>query len=289
MGPAVIAASAVQVNVMVNGRFASGLGDGPTSWLAYAFRLMQLPLGIFGVAVGTVALPAVAKLAAKLDFTGIRSTLGHGVRLAFFLTAPCTVGLIFLAAPIISLIFERGKFGPADTLQTAAALQCYALGLAAYSGIKVIAPAFYALNRRHLPMLVSFLSIVTNYALNYFFTHRLHWGHRGLAFSTSLVAVINFTLLYWMMARHLRGLESRALGAHLGKLLLACVPLAGVCLAAQQAVFADLHTMGLLTKTACVLGTIGAAAAVFAGAALLLKMDEVEAVRGLIRRRLGWG
>ena len=185
MGPAVIAASAVQVNVMINGRFASELpGDGPVSWLSYAFRLMQLPLGIFGVAIGTVTLPLVSRSAASGNTAEFRSTLAHGMRLAFLLTIPSTVGLIMLARPIISLIYERGRFTAASTLHTAEALQFYALGLAAYSGIKVLAPAFYALDKRHTPMFVSFASIVTNLLLNYLFTFKMGLGHRGLALST---------------------------------------------------------------------------------------------------------
>jgi putative peptidoglycan lipid II flippase len=123
MGPAVIAASAVQVNVMVNGNFASHLGNGPVSWLNYAFRLMQLPIGIFGVAIATVTLPVVSRFAAQHDNAGIRSTLARGIRLAALLTIPCAVGLWFFSEPIISLIYQRRRFSFHDTLQTAAALK----------------------------------------------------------------------------------------------------------------------------------------------------------------------
>ena len=287
MGPAVIAASAVQVNVMVNSGFASTLGDGPVSWLTWAFRLMQLPLGIFGVAVGTVTLPVVSRFAAVQDLAGVRSTLSHGIRLAFLLTIPCAAGLIFFAEPIISLIFQRGRFNYEATLQTAAALKFYAVGLVAYSSIKVIAPAFYALNRRNLPMVVSFFSIATNYALNEIFTFQLGWGHRGLAFSTSLVAIINFGILYGMMIRQVGGLETRALLRNLGKLALACVPLVLVCLAAQRWLFAGLDRMAFGFKAVAVLGSISVAALVFGVAVALLKIEEVEDVLAMIRRKLG--
>ncbi|NBV87378.1 MAG: murein biosynthesis integral membrane protein MurJ, partial [Verrucomicrobia bacterium] len=111
MGPAVIAASAVQVNVMINSKFASMIaGDGPVSWLDNAFRLMQLPLGIFGVAIGTVTLPLVARHAAAGNTDGLRATLARGLRLGLLLTVPSTLGLMFLADPIISVIFEHGRF-----------------------------------------------------------------------------------------------------------------------------------------------------------------------------------
>src|ERR1051325_10846955 len=187
MGPAVIAASAVQVNVLVNSGFAARLGDGPVSWLNIAFRLMQLPLGIFGVAVGTVTLPLVSRSAAVGDSSGFRSALAHALRLVMLLTIPAAIGLMILARPIIAVIYQHGRFSSFATDQTAVALQFYAIGLTAYAAVKVLAPAFYALDRRYLPMMVSMLSIVINFMLNWFFLFKVQLGHRGLALSTSIV------------------------------------------------------------------------------------------------------
>src|ERR1700731_1386105 len=167
MGPAVIAASAVQVNVLINSGFAARLGDGPVSWLNIAFRLMQLPLGIFGVAVGTVTLPLVSRTAALGDMAAFRSALAHAIRLVTLLTIPAAIGLIILAHPIISVIYEHGRFTPEATRQTAAALQFYAIGLVAYSAMKVLAPAFYAIDKRKTPMNVSLLAIGLNLFLNW--------------------------------------------------------------------------------------------------------------------------
>src|SRR5213594_2904882 len=122
MGPAVIAASAVQVNVLINSGFAASLGNGPVSWLNIAFRLMQLPLGIFGVAIGTVTLPLLSRIAATGDRVEFGSVLGRGMRLAFVLTLPATVGLMMLSRPIISLLYEHGKFSAHATDQAAIAL-----------------------------------------------------------------------------------------------------------------------------------------------------------------------
>jgi putative peptidoglycan lipid II flippase len=287
MGPAVIAASAVQVNVLVNGNFASYLGNGAVAALGYAFRLMQLPLGIFGVAVGTVTLPLVSRFASTHDTDGVRSTLGHGMRLAFLLTVPCAVGLIFFAEPIISLIYQRGKFSFGDTAYAAGALQCYAVGLVAYSGIKVLAPAFYALDKRNLPMLVSFLSIGTNYLLNLFITFRCGLGIRGLALSTSLVAVVNFAILYLLMRRHIGGLETRRMTTSLGKLVVACIPLALVCIASQHWIFGGLAQMAFVHKMIAVFGTIGVGMVVFFGTVALMGIEEVEDVIKLLKRKLG--
>src|SRR5436189_4341743 len=233
MGPAVVAVSAVQVCVMINSGFAAGLGNGPVSWLNIAFRLMQLPLGIFGVAIGTVTLPLVSKSAAVGNTAEFRAILARGMRLAFLLTIPSAIGLAMLAAPIISVIYQHGRFTAEMTRQTAGALQFYAVGLVSYSALKVLTPAFYAIGKRNTPMLVSFLAIGTNLFLNWLFTFRLGWGHRGLAFSTSLVATINFLLLYGLMWRHTRRLETRRLFAGLGKICVAGVLLALVCWAAS--------------------------------------------------------
>src|SRR6267154_601823 len=186
MGPAVIAASAVQVNVLINSGFAASLGNGPVSWLNIAFRLMQLPLGIFGVAIGTVTLPLVSKHAALGNTAEFRAILARGMRLAFLLTIPSAIGLAMLASPIISVIYQHGRFTAEMTRQTAGALQYYATGLVAYAALKVLTPAFYAVGKRNTPMVVSFLAIGANLFLNWLFTFRLGWGHRGLAFSTGL-------------------------------------------------------------------------------------------------------
>jgi putative peptidoglycan lipid II flippase len=289
MGPAIIAASAVQVNVMVNGNFASHLGNGPVSWLNYAFRLMQLPIGIFGVAIGTVTLPLVSRFAAARDTAGVRTTLARGIRLACLLTIPCAIGLWFFSEPIISLIFQRRRFTFADTQQTAAALQFYAIGLAAYSGIKVLAPSFYALDKRNAPMMVSFFSIATNYFLNQYFTFHLGFGHRGLALSTGIVAIINFAILYAMMSRHIGGLETRRLFFTLAKIAVAGAVLALVCLASQHWWLADLAHMLFIPKLLAVTVTISLAAALFFASAYFLKIDEVEDVMKILKRRFARG
>jgi len=286
MGPAVIAASAVQVNVMVNGNFASHLGNGPVSWLGYAFRLMQLPIGIFGVAIGTVTLPVISRSAAAGNTDEFRSILARGMRLAFLLTIPSTIGLAFLARPIISVIYERRKFGPADTLATAEALQFYAIGLAAYAGIKVLAPAFYAIGKKNTPMFVSFFSIATNYFLNQYFTFHLGWGHRGLAFSTGLVALTNFGLLYFLMHRHTGRLETRQMIATLAKLALSGAVLAALCWSAEHWLFAGWAGFSFLTRLALLLGVIAVAGGSFFATAMLLRIEELDDITALIRRKL---
>jgi putative peptidoglycan lipid II flippase len=274
MTPAVIAASAVQINVLVNNIFASYLQDGAVSWLTIAFRLMQLPLGVFGVAIGTVTLPLVSRSAALGDQMQFRSTLARGMRLAFLLTIPSSIGLIMLAEPIISVIYERGRFTPLMTTETAGALRFYAIGLIAYSALKVLTPAFYAVDKEKTPMIVSFIAIGTNLLLNWFLTFRIGLGHRGLALSTGIVAWINFLILYGLMRRHTRRLETTALLQSLGKIALAGFALAIVCLLAQT--WFSWGELAFLQKVAALLVTIGVGAAVFFGFGLLLRIEEVH-------------
>ena len=287
MGPAVVAASAVQVNVMVNGNFASHLGDGAVSWLNYAFRLMQLPIGIFGVAIGTVTLPVIARSAAAGNTAEFRSILAKGMRLAFVLTIPSTIGLMLLARPIIGLIYERRKFTALDTLHAAEALQFYAIGLCAYAGIKVLAPAFYALGKRNTPMFVSFFSIAVNYGLNQWFTFHLGWGHKGLALSTGLVAMTNFILLYDLMHRQVTRLETRQMTATLAKLAVAGIALAGVCWAAMQWVLPLAAQAILVVKAGALFATIAVAGAVFFAVAFALRIEELDDVAAMAKRKLG--
>src|ERR1700756_4464250 len=283
MGPAVIAASAVQVNVLINSGFAASLGNGPVSWLNIAFRLMQLPLGIFGVAIGTVTLPLVSKHAAVGNTAEFRATLARGMRLAFWLTIPSAIGLAMLASPIISVIYQHGRFTAEMTRQTAGALQFYAIGLVSYAALKVLTPAFYAIGKRNTPMVVSFLAIGANLFLNWLFTFQLGWGHRGLAFSTSLVATINFLLLYALMRRHTRRLETRQMLIGLGKICIAGALLALVCWAANYCWLDAWSDMRFLEKLAILLATIVIAAAAFFCAAFLLRISEVQDIIDVFR------
>jgi putative peptidoglycan lipid II flippase len=138
MGPGTIGMAATQINVLVNTQFASSQGTGAVSWLDYAFRLMYLPIGLFGVSIAAASTPALSRLAALSDMSTMRTTVGAAIGLMLVLNIPATLGLIVLAAPIVSLIFEHGRFTPADTAATARALQLYALGLVAYSVVRIV-------------------------------------------------------------------------------------------------------------------------------------------------------
>ncbi len=217
MVPAIVGNAAVQINVLVNTNFASRLSDplrgadGPVSWLAYSFRFMQLPLGLFGVAFASAMLPSVARSAAAANYEEFRKTLSRSLNLIFLLTIPSSIGLIILGRPIIGAIFQGGKFQLYDTRQTAIALSCYSVGLVGYAATKVLNPAFYALDDARTPMMVSLLSIAINFGAALLFLEVFHLGHAALALGTSLVAVSACVVLFVLLRRRLGGIEGRYL------------------------------------------------------------------------------
>jgi putative peptidoglycan lipid II flippase len=199
MGPAAIGLSATQINVVINSLLASTLGTGAVSWLAYAFRVVFVPIGLFGVALATVSLPTLSREVSVGDIERFKGILIRALRLGAALSLPAAVGLAALARPLTALLYEHGRFTPFDTIQTANALIAFSVGLAAYSGVKVIVPAFYALGDTKTPLKASFIAVVVNLGLNLIFMQ--FWGHVGLALSTGLTAVFNFTQLWLWLER----------------------------------------------------------------------------------------
>jgi len=294
MGPAVIGTAAVQINVFVNTNFASAIIDpatgaianGPVSWLNYAFRFMQFPIGVFGVAIATATLPSLSRNSVNPDYTAFRQTLVHSLALVFLLCIPSAVGLAVLAEPIVALIFEHGKFTAFDTMQTAHALAAYGIGLAGYAAIKVLSPAFYALNDARTPMLISLGSIAVNYVMNSLLVGP--FGHVGLAFSTSAVALVNFLLLAVFMRRRLGRLEGRSLGATVLRICAASLPMALTAWMVSAAA-AMLPLRGLLLHVIQVSAAIGCATLVFYFTCRLLRVEElaeaVDAIGGKLLSR----
>ncbi len=233
MVPAILGNAAVQINVMVNTNFASTIidpvrgMDGPVSWLSYAFRFMQLPLGLFGVAMASATLPSISRSAAAGNMEEFRRTLSKSLGMVFLLTLPSSVGLAVLGKSIIGAIYQGGRFQVYDTQQTALALSFYAIGLAGYAALKVLNPAFYALGDARTPMLVSLGSIVINFATAATMIRFAGLGHAGLALSTSVVALFGFFLLFEILRRRIGGVYGRELAGGIGKVLVASLVMAG--------------------------------------------------------------
>jgi putative peptidoglycan lipid II flippase len=242
MGPAILGNAAVQINVMVSTNFASIINDpvtgadGPVSWLGYAFRFMQLPLGLFGVALASATLPAISRSASLGDMDSFRRTLSRSLGMVFLLTIPSSVGLVVLGRTMIGLIYEGGRFGPYDTQQTALALSCYAIGLGGYSALKVLTPAFYALNDARTPMVVSLGSILINFGVAEAMVRSHTLGHAGLAIATSAVALFGFVALFWILRNRIGGIHGRALLASVTEIIFASAVMGMVVLLSSRGI-----------------------------------------------------
>ncbi|MBI1765396.1 MAG: murein biosynthesis integral membrane protein MurJ [Acidobacteria bacterium] len=287
MAPAIIGAAALQVNLVVNTNFATSLGQGPVSWLQYAFRMIYLPIGIFGVAISTATLPITSKAAALDDLAGFRRMLASALRLTFLLTIPSAVGLIVLSRPIIALIYQRGSFTAYDTAQTAQALSYYAIGLVAYSAIRVLTPSFYALKETRIPMLASVVSIVTNYIVASLSVRQFGFGHRGLALSIAAVAIVNSLLLLFFMRRKLGEIEGRSLLSSFSKVTLAAAVMGAICWLVSQRVESLLGIKTLTARLLDVGGSVGLGILVFFITARLLRVGEITQLTSIVARRLG--
>ncbi|MBW2658986.1 MAG: murein biosynthesis integral membrane protein MurJ [Deltaproteobacteria bacterium] len=219
MIPATVGLSATQINIFINTNFAASCAEGSVSWLNYAFRLVQLPIGLFGVALSIAMLPLLAKQAAKKNIQEMRETMATSLTMVLALTLPATLGLIFLSEPIIRLIFEHGLFTAGDTFETARTLSFYAVGLFAYSANKVLVPAFYAIDRTRYPVIASFMAIALNILIINFTIE--HFQHLAIALSTSCTMILNFFFLFIVLHRKMDGFPLKSLLTGFLKIVLA--------------------------------------------------------------------
>ncbi len=289
MWPSLIAASGTQVAVLLNSIFASfapGQGSNLT-WLGIAQRLQQLPLGLFGVAVATVTLPMLSRLATDGMTPAFRGALAKGLRLVLFMTIPSAIGMALLGTEIVSLIFERGKFTEYDVAQTVGPLQAAAFGLVFYACIKVVQPAFYTIGRRFIPMTVSLGVIVFTASVNSLTVFVLKWDHTALAWATAVGLLLNFCTLYLCMRKFAGGLETRSLSRSLLRLGVAVLIMLGLCLAAKATVLAGWQSYSLGMKLTTLGITIAAAAAAYFASARLLGVAEAREFMSIVTRRFG--
>ncbi|MEO8574767.1 MAG: murein biosynthesis integral membrane protein MurJ, partial [Pyrinomonadaceae bacterium] len=288
MGPAILGTSAVQINVLVNTFFVSGIDHG-ISWLGYAFRLMQFPIGIFGVAVGTASIPVLSRLAAEGRTKDFRDTLSSSMNLVFLLTLPSACGLIVLGEPIIRLLYLHagGAFKEADVPMTAWALSGYAIGLTGYAAIKVLSPAFYAMDDAKTPMLVGVASILVNGIASYFFMSWLStvWvtdarphglGHVGVALATSVVAIVNFAALALIMRSRIKRINGRSILTGFAKIAAASAVMSVVCFFSLRLLESKfpIHTFSVKLAEAFVPIALGGIC--FVIMAKLLRVTELE-------------
>jgi putative peptidoglycan lipid II flippase len=267
MGPALIGVSAAQISALINTQLAALLGDGRISWITYADRLMEFPSALLGVALGTVLLPSLAKHHSDANHAEYSALLDWGLRLAFLLALPAAVALWLLSLPLITTLYQYGKFGVNDVWQTRSALLGYSVGLLALILVKILAPGFYARQNMRTPVKIAFLTVLITQTLAVLLMWPLQQA--GLTLATSIGACVNAALLFWFLRRH--GFYAPRPGwfAFLCRLVVAL----GVLVAALYFLAGPAQfwlEAGLWTKLARLFGIIVAGAVVYFGALFLL-------------------
>jgi putative peptidoglycan lipid II flippase len=285
MTPATIGLAAVQVNVFVNTVLATGEGTGAVSWLNYAFRLMYLPIGLFGVSIGTAALPEISRHTATSDTASLRQTVADALRLTIVLNVPATVGLIVLARPIVSLLLERGRFGPDDTAATAAALICYAPGLVGYAVVKIASPTFYALRDSRTPVVVTAVAVAINVALNLVLVRVM--GFRGLALGTTIAAIAHAALLLWLLHGRVGSIGGRKNARVFALITVASLAMGVTAWGSHHALEMLMAGHSTLVRALRVFTSIGAGLTVLVATAHLLHIDEFKEAVRRVTTRLG--
>lgn len=281
MAPGVAGLAVTQVNVLVGTLLASFLAQGSVAALTYAFRLVQFPIGVVGVAIATGALPVMAASIARQKVDEMKGALQSSLRLAFFLTLPAIVGLIVFRLPILHVLFERGAFTRPITRLTAEILVGYTVGLTFYVGNRILAPAFYAMHDTRTPVLTGMLAVAVNITASILLMRP--FGATGLALATAVASGCNFLLLFVVLRRRIGFLGGRRMVWAGVRVALACVPMAAWGLLAQG--WWDVLAAPRLTQAAAVLvGELLVAAAVFAASAAALGCEEFGWALGLLRR-----
>jgi putative peptidoglycan lipid II flippase len=254
------------------------------SALNYAFRLMYLPIGIFGVSIATAVIPTLSRHAARNETAGMRDTVSGGLRMMLMLNVPATVGLIVLAGPIVALIFEHGAFTEAHTAATAAALAFYAPGLVGYSTVKIAVPAFYALRESRTPVVVSAVTVLLNVVLNVSLVRAM--GFTGLALGTAVSAIFNASALLWLLRSRLGGLDGRRIAASFARIGAASAMMGLAAWTIDAALAAWLPSRSIPVMALRVGSSIAVGLLVLDASARVMRAQEFMEARAMVLGRL---
>jgi putative peptidoglycan lipid II flippase len=260
------------------------LPEGSVTYLYFADRLVQFPLGVFAIAASTAVLPSLSRQAATQDFEALKDTFGHALKLVFFISLPAMLGLIVLREPIVALLFQRGEFDVRATQLTAQALLYYSLGLWAFSAVRIVAATFFALQDTRTPLKMAGFSILANIGLGVILMRPL--AHGGLALATSLASILNLGLLVYALRNKLGALGWRSIARSFCKTLVSSLAMGGVVWAAGWIILPD-RNPGLAGLAAGVAGCIAVGICAYSAFSYALKSSELRIVLIEIRKGIG--
>ncbi len=278
--PAAIGGAVYQVNVLVGTMLASLLPVGSVSWLYYADRLVEMPLGVFAIALGSAALPSMSRLASSGDYKGLGESVSFSLRLIAFFIIPASVGLIVLREPIISVLFQHGRFTCTDTIETSYALLWYTAGLWAFSGLKVVTQAFFSLKDTKTPLWVSLFAVALNLGAGILLMHPMK--HGGLALATTLAAAVNFLILFLILIRRIKWFDIAGFLASIARITAASF-IMGVFLFSIRGFGLWSHGISwknLVVLLTCVIVGIG----VYAVCAHFLKCEQMRSIKSVLKK-----
>jgi len=282
--PIILGGAVYQINIVAGTLLGSLLSEGSVTYLYFADRLVQFPLGIFAIAASTALLPSLSRQAAARDFDELKNTFAHALRLIFFISMPAMVGLIVLREPVVALLFQRGEFDAAATQLTAHAVLYYSLGLWAFSAVRIVTATFFALQDTRTPVLMAIISIIANIILGVILMKPL--AHGGLALATSLASILNLGLLVQALRAKLGSLGWRNIAHSAGRALLSSAGMGIVVWAAARTLIPlDNRTLaGLLMG---VVACIGIGLCIYTAISFLLKSQELSIVLTETRKGIG--
>jgi putative peptidoglycan lipid II flippase len=283
MIPSLLGMSVTQVNLTISTILASFIAGAPT-YLFYGMRLIQFPLGIFGVALAMAILPTLSAQATRGAMEELKTTLGFGLRMIVFIMFPAMLGLIFLRTPIVHLFFEHGTFTAHDTAQTAMAVLCYAVGLWAFGGVRIIVAAFYSLQDTKTPAIAAAVAVAANIVFSLLLMSSL--GASGLALATALAGMVNGGILIAVLNRRLGGVEWGSIGRSAGRVMVACIPLVLACLWVAGAQVWT-HEGEWAAKSVMLAVAIGLSVSGYLGVHALFRSEELDLVWGMVRNKIG--
>lgn len=281
--PVIGSLAVTQINIFVSSILASFLMVGSISYLYYATRLYQFPHGIFGIAIATAILPAMSRQAAANDMDALRDTLSFGIRYILFINIPAMVGLIVLGIPITSLLFQRGEFDYNATVQTAYALMFFSVGLWAFSGVRIVNSAFYAMKDTKTPVKSALIAAGANVVFSLLLMRPM--GHGGLALATALAANINMYMLLYLFRKKTGPIGLRRIIRSFAKTTVASAAMGVVCYyLSRGGLWASAGNTA--AKAATVGLSISASIAVYAAVQYMLKSEELTFIVDTYRKKL---